>query len=114
MKTLVWTKTFVRALQRTLRQHPELRAKIEKTLKQLAEDPFHPSLRSHKLKGELEGVWACAVSYEHRILFEFVQNPDTGVREHDLQLTTKLTVAPGLFPKDVQQPSLTREVTSVA
>jgi len=35
------------------------------------------------------------------------------VREHDLQLTTKLTVAPGLFPKDVQQPSLTREVTSV-
>jgi hypothetical protein len=56
MKTLVWTKTFVRALQRTLRQHPELRAKIEKTLKQLDEDPFHPSLRSHKLKGELEGV----------------------------------------------------------
>jgi len=81
MKTLVWTRTFVRASQRTLRQHPELRAKIEKTLKQLAEDPFHPSLRSHKLKGELEGVWACAVSYKHRILFEFVQNPETGEEE---------------------------------
>jgi mRNA-degrading endonuclease YafQ of YafQ-DinJ toxin-antitoxin module len=38
-------------------------------------------LRSHKLKGELEGVWACAVSYEHRILFEFVQNPETGEEE---------------------------------
>jgi len=81
MKVLVWTKTFVRALQRTLRHHPELRTRIEKTLKQLAEDPFHPSLHSHKLKGELEGVWACAVSYEYRILFEFVQNPETGEEE---------------------------------
>jgi mRNA-degrading endonuclease YafQ of YafQ-DinJ toxin-antitoxin module len=99
MKTLVWTRTFVRALQRTLRQHPELRAKIEKTLKQLAEDPFHPSLRSHKLKGELEGVWACAVSYEHRILFKFVQNPETGVREHDPPVNNETYGSAGAFPE---------------
>jgi mRNA-degrading endonuclease YafQ of YafQ-DinJ toxin-antitoxin module len=44
-------------------------------------DPFHPSLHSHKLKGELAGAWACSVDYENRILFEFVQNPESGEEE---------------------------------
>jgi mRNA-degrading endonuclease YafQ of YafQ-DinJ toxin-antitoxin module len=41
-------------------------------------DPFHPSLHSHKRKGELAGAWACSVDYENRMLFEFVQNPESG------------------------------------
>jgi len=32
---------------------PSLRGKVEQTLRQLAQDPFHPSLHSHKLKGPL-------------------------------------------------------------
>ena len=38
-------------------------------------------MRSHKLKGDLAGTWACSVDYEIRILYEFVENPDTGERE---------------------------------
>jgi mRNA-degrading endonuclease YafQ of YafQ-DinJ toxin-antitoxin module len=47
----------------------------------LAEDPFYPTSRSHKLKGELAGAWACIVDYDNRILFEFVTNSESGEEE---------------------------------
>lgn len=46
-----------------------------------AEDPFHPTLQSHKLKGKLAGTWACTLDYNNRIIFEFVQNPESGEEE---------------------------------
>jgi len=81
MRTLVWNSAFVRAFKRVTRRQPVLRARIERTLRQLAEDPFHPSLHSHKLKGQLVGTWACGVGYDVRILFDLVQNPTTGEEE---------------------------------
>ena len=81
MRRLVWSAAFVRAFKRAVRRRAELRAKVEGTLQQLAEDPFHPTLHSHKLKGELAGAWACTVDYDNRILFEFVQNPESGEEE---------------------------------
>lgn len=81
MRTLVWSASFKRAFRRVVRRRPELRARIQRTLEQLAENPFHPKLRSHKLKGELAGAWACTVDYDNRILFEFVFNPESGEEE---------------------------------
>lgn len=81
MRTLVWSTAFIRALKRATRRQPELRTKVQLTLQRLAEDPFQPALHSHKLKGELAGAWACTVDYDNRILFELVQNPQTGEEE---------------------------------
>ena len=81
MKTLVWSVAFVRVFKRLARRQPELRTRVERTLQQLAEDPFHPTLHSHKLKGELAGAWACTVDYDNRILFEFAQNQESGEEE---------------------------------
>ncbi|NJN12588.1 MAG: type II toxin-antitoxin system mRNA interferase toxin, RelE/StbE family, partial [Richelia sp. RM1_1_1] len=39
------------------------------------------SLRTHKLKGDLNGVWSCSVDYDNRILFELVINTDSGEEE---------------------------------
>jgi mRNA-degrading endonuclease YafQ of YafQ-DinJ toxin-antitoxin module len=63
-----------------------LKERLEQTLRQLAEDPFHPSLRTYKLTGQLSGTWACSVSYDIRILFEFVEDPESG--EEDILLLT--------------------------
>jgi addiction module RelE/StbE family toxin len=81
MKNLVWSPTFIRAFKRLVRKNPELRTQIEQVLQQLAEDPFHPSLRSHKLKGDLSGIWSCSIDYSNRILFKFVNNSDSGEEE---------------------------------
>ena len=86
MKSLVWSSGFTGAFRRTVRRQPGLRTTIERALRQLAEDPFQPALHSHKLKGELTGAWACTVDYDNRILFEFVQGPESG--EEEIHLLT--------------------------
>jgi addiction module RelE/StbE family toxin len=78
---LVWTSAFTRAANRLVRRDPKLRQRIERTFLLLSQDAMDPALRSHKLKGELAGVWACSVDYDIRILYEFVLNPDTNQRE---------------------------------
>ena len=84
MRTLVWGKTFLRALKRTLRKYPTLQQDVEETLRLLQENPFAPRLATHKLKGKLEGSWACSVGYDLRIIFEFVQSANQ--REDDILL----------------------------
>jgi len=34
-------------------------------------DPFHPTLKTHKLSGEFQGIWSASIDYKYRILFEF-------------------------------------------
>lgn len=56
MRTLIWSKTFVRAVKRTIKKHSTLSKDIEKTLRLLTElGPFAPQLETHKLKGKLSG-----------------------------------------------------------
>ena len=69
-----WTPKSLRSFKRLIRKNPNLIPLLEKTLKQLSENPFHPTLRTHKLKGELEEIWSCSINYQYRILFEFVRN----------------------------------------
>jgi addiction module RelE/StbE family toxin len=73
---LVWSPGFSRALKRLIRQNPQMRSPIEQTLQKLAEEPFHPSLRTHKLKGDLADRWSCSIDYSNRIVFKFVQSTE--------------------------------------
>lgn len=82
---LVWSPAFVRAVKRLVRQNPSMRSQIEQTLQLLAEDPFHPKLRTHKLKGDLVGKWSCSIDYSNRIIFRIVE--DSGSQEEILLLT---------------------------
>jgi mRNA-degrading endonuclease YafQ of YafQ-DinJ toxin-antitoxin module len=67
-----------------LRKHPELDVTIEQTLQLLLDDPFHPSLETHKLKGKLAGAWACRAGYDLRIVFDFCAGDRPG--ENDVLL----------------------------
>jgi addiction module RelE/StbE family toxin len=64
---------FVRATRRIVRKYPHAAGDVQAALELLTEDAFHPQLRTHKLKGKLEGSWACSAGYDLRIIFEFVQ-----------------------------------------
>jgi addiction module RelE/StbE family toxin len=81
VKNLVWSAGFVRKFKRLVKKNPQLKIQIERTLELLTENPFNSSLRTHKLKGDLDGVWSCSVDYDNRILFEFVINSDLGEEE---------------------------------
>ena len=76
MRKLAWDASFRRAFRRRTRNSPAVQERIRRVLAQLVEDPFHPALSAHKLSGQLEGLWACWVEYDCRIVFAF--EPDSG------------------------------------
>lgn len=73
-RILLKSSSFIRAAKRAVRKEPRLANDIQSTLELLAEDAFNPRLKTHKLKGNLEGAWACSAGYDLRIIFEFVQH----------------------------------------
>jgi mRNA interferase YafQ len=71
---LLQSAVFVRAARRVVKKNPEAAASLQATLETLGADAFQPALKTHKLKGELAGSWACSAGYDLRIVFEFVQH----------------------------------------
>jgi mRNA-degrading endonuclease YafQ of YafQ-DinJ toxin-antitoxin module len=67
---------FARDLRGWLKSRPGAAEVIEATLQQLSEDAYHPSLRTHKLRGPLAGCWAGGAGYDLRIVFEFVRHEE--------------------------------------
>jgi addiction module RelE/StbE family toxin len=72
MRTLLRSNAFIRSAKRILKRQPQLSEDLHSTLELLAADAFHPRLRTHKLKGDLQNSWACSVDYDIRIVFKFV------------------------------------------
>lgn len=62
------------------RQFKALDSSIQKkAIKQEAifrKNPLHPSLRLHKLKGKLEGLWSISLDRKYRIIFEVLKDGD--------------------------------------
>jgi addiction module RelE/StbE family toxin len=75
---LFWSKRFIRDFKRLIRQNPQMSQLVKKTLEILTENYAEPSLRTHKLKGDLEGCWSCSIDYKFRVIFEFVNDPEDG------------------------------------
>ena len=78
MRKLAWDASFRRAFRGRTRNNASWRNRIFQVLARLAENPFHPALKTHKLSGQLKGLWACWVGYDCRIIFAFEPDPETG------------------------------------
>ena len=73
-RRLVRSSAFVRTARRIVKRSPNAAEGLRAALEQLADDANHPGLRTHKLKGDLEGLWACSAGYDLRIVFSFIQH----------------------------------------
>lgn len=73
-RLLLPTKAFVRSAKRLTRKNPQAAEDVRVTLELLTEDAFDPKLKTHKLKGNLAGSWACSAGYDLRIVFQFVKH----------------------------------------
>jgi len=60
------------------RHYRKLSKQIKNTAKEkeriFRENPFHPSLRTHKLQGKENGSWAFWINYHYRIKFLFLSD----------------------------------------
>lgn len=59
--------------KKSLKDSPrQVANKLEKKKKIFRQDPFHPSLKTHKLKGKLKNYYAFSVDYSYRVMFKFM------------------------------------------
>jgi addiction module RelE/StbE family toxin len=72
MYKLIETKTYIKKLKKFLKKHPNMLKKYEKTIYLLESNPYHPSLRFHKLQGNLEEFYSVSIDMSYRIIIDFV------------------------------------------
>ena len=72
-RELIRTNAFVPAAKRYSKKNSRDASEIEFALTRLAAEAIDPRLKTHILKGDLEGLWACTAGYDVRIDFEFVE-----------------------------------------
>jgi len=72
---LLASPDYNRKLARFLRVHPDIKPRYARTIELLELNPFHPSLRLHKLSGALEGLCSVSINLAYRITLEFEIRP---------------------------------------
>lgn len=74
MITIYYSSSF----KKSVKKYASYRKQIEKRIEVFTKDPHNPSLKTHKLKGELVGYCSFSVSFNLRILFEFINDREVG------------------------------------
>jgi mRNA-degrading endonuclease YafQ of YafQ-DinJ toxin-antitoxin module len=64
---IIYTDSYNRRAKKFFKKHPELLSQYEKTLKLLEINPYHPSLRLHKLQGRLSELYSVSINIAYRI-----------------------------------------------
>lgn len=67
IKRITYTPSF---WKRYHRLPLRLQQKTKRTIECFRQNPFHPSLRLHKLRPPWEGCWSISVTKHYRIMFE--------------------------------------------
>ena len=76
MAEIVYTDSYNRRARKFFRKHAELVNQYEKTLKLLEADPFHSSLRLHRLQGRLSDLHSVSINISYRVSIFFVIEED--------------------------------------
>ena len=69
---ILYTKSYTKRASRFIRKHPELTGQYQKTLKLMEANPFHPSLRLHKLRGKFSELYSVSINIGYRITIELI------------------------------------------
>lgn len=70
MKPIAFSPTFVKKLTLISRKNPALKLAITRQIQVFQTNPAHPSLRTHKLKGNLHNVWSISLNKSFRLVYE--------------------------------------------
>ena len=73
-RVLLRSSAFIRDAKRLGKKDVRLFDALRVALRRLEDDAFQPQLKTHKLKGDLEGSWECSLGYDLRIVFELKQH----------------------------------------
>jgi toxin HigB-1 len=69
---IIYTESYIKRARKFFKKHPDLIPQYEKTLKLLELNPYHPSLRLHKLHGKLQELYSVSINIAYRICIDFI------------------------------------------
>ncbi|MDX8388528.1 MAG: plasmid stabilization protein [Ghiorsea sp.] len=69
---LTFTDSYLKRAIKFAKKHPELKQQYLKILQLLELNPFHPSLRMHKLQGKLDMLHSVSLNLSYRITVELL------------------------------------------
>ncbi len=69
-----FSSSFRRAFKKRIKGKIELENRFWAKVELFTKDPFNPSLRTHKLSGNLKDLWSFSIEYDERVLFYFTDN----------------------------------------
>ena len=72
MYKLFLPDTYLKKEKSFIKKHPDLKEKYKKTLLLLKVNPYHPSLRLHKLQGTLKEYHSISINLNYRIVLELL------------------------------------------
>ncbi len=72
MAEILYTDSYLKRAGKFIKRHPDLVSQYEKTLKLLEINPYHPSLRLHKLHGKLSEPYSVSINISYRIFIIFL------------------------------------------
>lgn len=71
MRSIITSPLFLRKLRKILKNNRKLEESYIHVLTNLQKDIFQKDLRTHKLHGMLENIYAASVTYRYRLLFYY-------------------------------------------
>lgn len=72
MIKITWDQGFKRIYKKKVKNDQELKKGFWDAVELFSKEPFDHRLRTHKLTGKLEGLWAFSVTFDCRVIFEFL------------------------------------------
>ena len=72
MYEIQFSKKYTKNAKKFFKKHQDLKKRYFKTLDILQVNPFHPSLRLHKLQGNLKEYHSISLDLEYRIILDFI------------------------------------------
>ncbi|MBI4684764.1 MAG: type II toxin-antitoxin system mRNA interferase toxin, RelE/StbE family [Nitrospirae bacterium] len=76
MIKIIWDQGFKRIYKKKIKNDEELKKKFWNAIELFSNEPFNSRLRTHKLTGRLEGLWAFSVNYDCRVVFRFLDKSE--------------------------------------
>lgn len=69
---IIQTDSYFKKLTKFIKKHPDVLSRYAKAIELMENDPYHPSLRLHKLKGSLGDYYSVSITMKYRIVIDFI------------------------------------------
>jgi len=71
---IYFSKEFIKNYRKITKKNISLREKVKMNLRVFRENPRHPSLRLHRLKGKMVDDWSISIQSDLRIVFTYISD----------------------------------------